>query len=215
MNIIFLGPPGSGKGTLANQVSKTMNIPAISTGALLREAVRSQSELGSQIRQYIDHGNLVPDTIMGDLIKERLQEKDCQNGFILDGFPRTIEQAKMLEQMNICIEHVINLTIADEQIVKRLTGRRICPTCGATYHMENLPSADGKHCDIDGATLTQREDDHPETVRRRLAVYHELTEPLIAYYSDKKILRSVDSSTDPAHTMQSFMKAVEGKLNLE
>ncbi|MCI8590729.1 MAG: adenylate kinase [Clostridiales bacterium] len=215
MNIIFLGPPGSGKGTLADKVSKAVHIPAISTGALLREAVRSQSELGKQIQQYIDHGNLVPDTIMGNLIKDRLQLKDCQDGFILDGFPRTIEQAQMLDDLGICIDHVINLTISDEQIVARLTGRRVCPKCGATYHIENLPSADGKHCDVDGADLTQREDDHPETVRRRLVVYHELTEPLIAYYSDKQLLRSVDSSTDPANTMQGFLKAIDGKLDLE
>lgn len=215
MNIIFLGPPGSGKGTLAEAVKKEFDIPAISTGALLRETAAAQTDLGRQIKQIIDGGNLVPDTVMGDLIAERLKAQDCQKGYILDGFPRTLRQAQMLEQMGVKIDYVINLEMPDELIVQRLTGRLVCPRCGATYHKQNLPSADGVHCDADGAELTVRQDDKPETVKRRLAVYHEATEPLIEFYAGKGLLRSVDSSTDPAHTMHSFLQAIKGKTDAQ
>lgn len=210
MNLIFLGAPGAGKGTLADAVTRETGIPSVSTGNLLREAMAAGTELGAKAKSYIDAGNLVPDAVVIDLIKERLAAPDCANGFILDGFPRTVVQAQALDDMGVRIDHAVSLEIPDEQIAARLVGRRVCPKCGASYHIETRPSADGVHCDNDGTELIKRADDAPEVVQSRLSVYHETTEPLIAYYREKGVLRPIDVSVCLEYSMEQF-RAVTGK----
>lgn len=210
MNLIFLGAPGAGKGTLADVVRKEKGIPAISTGNLLREAMKNGTELGILAKKYIDAGNLVPDSVVIDLIKERLTESDCKEGFILDGFPRTVAQAEALDEMGVRIDAAVSLEITDEAISARLSGRRVCPKCGASYHIETMRSADGVHCDADGTELVKRADDAPEVVASRLAVYHETTEPLIAYYEGKGILKPIDVSVCLEYSMEQFRAAVKG-----
>ena len=191
MKIIFLGAPGAGKGTQAELVSEKLGIPTISTGAIIRKALKEGTEMGLAAKSYIEAGKLVPDDVVIGIIRERLAEDDCKKGFILDGFPRTIAQAEALDKMGIVIDLVINISVSDETIVSRMSGRRVCPTCGATFHTLFNPSAKGDKCDKCGAELTILKDDKPEVVRDRLAVYHTETEPLERYYAAKGILKTV------------------------
>ena len=191
MKIIFLGAPGAGKGTQAEIVSERLGIPSISTGAIIREAIKTGTEMGLKARAYTESGALVPDEIVIGIIKERLTKDDCANGFILDGFPRTVPQAEALDAMGVKLDVVLSLEVSDEAIVERMSGRRTC-VCGATYHTKYNPSLDGTHCDKCGAELTVRKDDAPEVVQSRLKVYHETTEPLKDFYAQKGILKLVD-----------------------
>lgn len=191
MKIIFLGAPGAGKGTQAEKVAAKLNIPTISTGAIIRSALKEGTEMGLAAKAYIEAGKLVPDDVVIGIIKERLAESDCQNGFILDGFPRTIAQAEALDAMGIAIDLVVNISVDDETIVERMSGRRVCAACGATFHTKFNPSAKGDLCDKCGAELSIRKDDKPEVVADRLRVYHAETEPLERYYDAKGILKTV------------------------
>ena len=191
MNIIFLGAPGAGKGTQAEKVSEKYGIPAISTGAIIRSAIKNGSPMGTAAKQYTDAGALVPDEVVIGIIKERLALDDCRNGFILDGFPRTVPQAKALDAMGVRIDLVISLEVDDEVIVERMSGRRVCDTCGASYHVLYNPSADGKTCDKDGTALTLRRDDQPEVVKDRLDTYHTQTEPIKDYYAETGKLKLI------------------------
>ena len=183
MNLILLGAPGAGKGTQAEIICETYKIPAISTGNIIREALKSGTEMGLKAKSYMDAGQLVPDEVVIGIIKDRLAQDDCKNGFILDGFPRTIPQAEALDKMGIVIDKVIDIEVPDEKIVQRMSGRRVCEACGASYHiLYKKPEVEGV-CGKCGGTLVQRKDDHPDTVNARLKVYHEQTEPLKAYYS--------------------------------
>ncbi len=192
MKIIFLGAPGAGKGTQAELVSKKLDIPAISTGAIIRSAIKNGTQMGLAAKAFTEKGELVPDEVVIGIIKERLCEDDCKNGFILDGFPRTVPQAAALDEMGVSIDLVVEIHVEDDKIVSRMSGRRVCAACGATFHTEYLPSADGDKCDKCGAELTIRRDDMPEVVLDRLKVYHELTEPLKDYYEAKGILKVVE-----------------------
>ncbi len=192
MNIIFLGAPGAGKGTQAEKVSAHYGIPAISTGAIIRSAIKGGTPMGTAAKAYTEKGALVPDEVVIGIIKERLAEEDCKNGFILDGFPRTVPQAEALDAMGVKIDLVISIEVSDEAIVDRMSGRRVCDVCGASYHVKHNPSKDGVTCDKDGTTLTQRKDDKPEVVLDRLSTYHETTEPIKGYYEGTGKLRIVD-----------------------
>ena len=192
MKLILLGAPGAGKGTQAEKICQKNNIPTISTGNILREALKSGTEMGLKAKAYTDAGKLVPDDVVIGIIRERLAKDDCQNGFILDGFPRTIPQAEALDSMGVRIDKVIDIDVPDESIVNRMSGRRVCESCGASYHLlYKKPAVEGK-CDLCAGTLVQRKDDHPDTVKARLNVYHEQTEPLKAYYEKQGKLFSVD-----------------------
>ena len=191
MKIVFLGPPGSGKGTQAEFVSEKLGIPTISTGNILREAIRNKTKTGLMAKEHIDAGRLVPDDVILEIVRERISQSDCDGGYILDGVPRTIAQAEELDRMGLQFDVVLTLEVGDDVIESRMTGRRTCPSCGATYHVvSNPPATEGK-CDKCDGELVQREDDKPETVRSRLSVYHENTEPLIGYYGRKGCLRPV------------------------
>ena len=191
MKLILLGAPGAGKGTQAEIVSKRLAIPTISTGAIIREAIKNETQMGMSAKSYIEKGALVPDEVVIGIIKDRLAMDDCKQGFILDGFPRTIPQAEALAKMNIDIDVVLNIEVADEDIVTRMSGRRTCPACGASFHtIYKVPAVEGV-CDICGAALTIRKDDDPEVVKSRLEVYHSETEPLKDYYEGKGILKTV------------------------
>lgn len=198
MNLILLGPPGAGKGTQAQFVVDEYCIPQISTGDMLRAAVRAQTPLGIKAKAIMDSGDLVSDEIVLDLVSERLSSADCSNGFILDGFPRTIAQANslmaILERFGRSIDHVISLDVSHEEIVRRLSGRRTCPGCGKGFHTVYAPSASADLCDACGDTLVQRVDDLRETVLNRLAVYDAQTSPLIRYFSDRGLLRHIDGT---------------------
>ena len=191
MNIIFLGAPGAGKGTQAENASTHFGIPAISTGNIIREAIATGTEMGVEAKKYTSTGALVPDEIVIGIIKERLAKDDCKNGFILDGFPRTVPQAEALDRMGVRIDRVVNIDVDDERIIRRMSGRRSCPKCGATYHVDYKPAADGVHCDVCGEELVIRNDDKPEVVLNRLETYHAQTEPLIGFYEAKGVLRTV------------------------
>ena len=209
MKLIMLGAPGAGKGTQAEKLSEHLSIPTISTGNIIREALKSGSEMGRQVKQYMDAGQLVPDEVVIGIIRDRLAEDDCQNGFILDGFPRTIPQAEALERMGVIIDRVIDIEVADEVITRRASGRRVCPTCGAPYHVEYNPSKVENVCDKCGDTLVQRKDDRPETVQERLKVYHDQTEPLKAYYAERGKLAVVEGQEDVADTTKLTFAAIE------
>ncbi len=183
MNLILLGAPGAGKGTQAEILCDRLNIPTISTGNMIREALKSGTEMGLKAKAFIEAGQLVPDEVVIGIVRDRLQQDDCQNGFILDGFPRTIPQAEALDRMGVTIDRVVDINVPDEVITRRVSGRRVCLDCGNTYHIETKkPQQDGV-CDRCGSTLVQRKDDQPETVEERLHVYHEQTEPLRDYYA--------------------------------
>ena len=209
MNLILLGAPGAGKGTQAEVICNTLHIPAISTGNILREAIKNETALGMEAKSYMDGGKLVPDEIVINILKERLQQDDCQNGFILDGFPRTVPQPEALDQLNIRIDRVIDIEVPDEKITARLSGRRVCESCGASYHTMYKPSKEEGVCDACGGKTVQRKDDHPDTVKERLRVYHEQTEPLIDYYTKTGKLVVVEGQEEVADTTALTLKAVE------
>ncbi len=209
MNLILLGAPGAGKGTQAEKICEKYNIPAVSTGNIIREALKNGTDMGLKAKSYIDAGKLVPDDVVIGIIKERLAEADCQNGFILDGFPRTIPQAEALDNMGIVIDKVVDIEVPDEKIAARLSGRRVCLKCGATYHLEyKKPDVDGI-CNVCGDELVQRKDDSPETVLDRLNVYHEQTEPLKDYYAKTGKLVIVEGQEEVADTTALVFKALE------
>lgn len=209
MNLILLGAPGAGKGTQAEVICNKLSIPAISTGNIIREAIRNETELGRKAKQYIDEGALVPDDVVISIIKERLCEDDCKNGFILDGFPRTVPQAEALDDMGVKIDKVVDIEVADEVICSRLSGRRVCKSCSASYHMDFKPSADGKTCDKCGDELICRKDDHPDTVLERLRVYHAQTEPLINFYKSRGKLVVVEGQDKVEDTSRLTIAAIE------
>ena len=192
MKIIFLGAPGAGKGTQAEIIASRLGIPTVSTGAIIREALKSGSEMGLKAKKFIEAGELVPDDVVIGIIKERLAKSDCQNGFILDGFPRTVPQAEALECMGVSLDRVVSIEVPDDVIVERMSGRRVCAKCGATYHTVYNPSLDGVNCDKCKEELTIRRDDAPEVVLSRLEVYHSTTEPLKDFYSNRGMLKLVD-----------------------
>ena len=206
MNIIFLGPPGAGKGTQAQVVCQKLGIPQISTGDMLRAAISAQTETGLKAKAYMDQGQLVPDEVVIDIVKERLTNEDCQKGYILDGFPRTVEQAKALGTF-AKIDAAVNLDVADEVLVNRLSGRRVCPLCGAPYHVDRLGGE--KVCKVDATPLIQRDDDKPETVLNRLKVYHQKTAPLIDYYAGEGILRNITGSGTPEEISAEILTTLE------
>ena len=210
MNIILLGAPGAGKGTQAEVICERLNIPTISTGNIIRAALKTGTEMGLKAKSFIEAGALVPDEVVIGIIKERLAEDDCKNGFILDGFPRTIPQAEALDAMGIVIDKVIDIEVTDEAIVRRMSGRRVCEKCGASYHLEcKLPAKEGV-CDKCAGALVQRKDDHPDTVKARLEVYHNETEPLKAYYEKQGKLSVVEGQATIEDTTALILKAVEG-----
>jgi len=215
MNIVFLGPPGAGKGTQAKILIERYGIPQISTGDMLREHRAKGTELGKKAQEYMDKGQLVPDEIILGMVKERLSQPDCQKGFILDGFPRTVVQAealdKLLSEMGKKLDFALALIVPDDLLVERLTGRRTCKNCGMMYHIKyKPPKVEGK-CDVCGGELYQRPDDNEETVRNRLKVYHEQTAPLIEYYKNKGILREIDGSKSIEEITQQIISILEGK----
>ncbi len=200
MKLILLGAPGAGKGTQAEIISEKYNIPTISTGNIIRAALKNGTEMGLKAKAYIDSGRLVPDDVVIGIIKERLAESDCQNGFILDGFPRTIPQAEALDNMNIAIDAALSIEVDDREIVKRMSGRRVCEKCGASYHTEfKKPSKEGV-CDACGGALVIRKDDEPDTVLDRLDIYHKQTEPLKSYYKAADKLITVEGQDEVSDT---------------
>ena len=209
MKLMFLGAPGAGKGTQAEIVSERYNIPAISTGALLREAMANGTELGMKAKSYIEGGALVPDEVVIGIIKERLVADDCKNGFILDGFPRTVDQAKALDEMNIKMDGVVSIEVEDEAIITRLGGRRLCGKCGSSYHVEYKPTAVAGVCDKCGGELIIRADDKPEVIKSRLDVYHAQTEPLKDFYAAKGILKTVIGQEEIDDTTALTIAAIE------
>ena len=194
MNLILLGAPGAGKGTQAELLTQKLGIPAISTGNMLREAMANGSELGKQVKNYMDSGSLVPDDLILSIVKDRVAMSDCANGFILDGVPRTLAQAEALQARGVVIDYVVSIEVDDNVIAGRMTGRRVCPACGATYHIEaNPPKTEGV-CDLCGGKLMIRKDDAPETVLKRLEIYHASTEILKEYYAKQGKLRLVEGN---------------------
>jgi adenylate kinase len=209
MNLILLGAPGAGKGTQAENIEKAKGIPQISTGNILKAAVKAGTEIGLKAKSFMDSGALVPDEVVIGILKERIAEPDCKGGFILDGFPRTVPQADALEAMGIVIDKVISIEVPDEKIELRLSGRRACLTCGATYHMEYKPPKVPGICDKCGDKLVTRDDDKPETVRDRLKTYHEKTAPLIDYYKAKGKLVTVVGQDEVADTTALVMEQLK------
>ena len=212
MNLILLGAPGAGKGTQAEVICAHFEIPAISTGNIIREALRSGTEMGLRAKQYTEAGQLVPDDVVIGIIAERLNQDDCKKGFLLDGFPRTIPQAEALDKMGITIDRVVEIDVPDEEIIQRMSGRRVCEKCGASYHIVNKkPKVEGV-CDLCAGTLVQRKDDHPDTVKERLNVYHEKTEPLKDYYLKQNKVFSVDGCGDISEISKQILSALEALI---
>lgn len=209
MNLILLGAPGAGKGTQAEVICKALAIPAISTGNMIREALKSGTEMGQKAKSYMDSGKLVPDEVVIGIIRERLSQEDCKNGFILDGFPRTIPQAEALDSMGVQIDRVIDIEVPDEKIVQRMSGRRVCEVCGASYHLLYKKPVEEGVCDGCAGTLVQRKDDHPDTVAERLKVYHRQTEPLKAYYEKQGKLCIVEGQEKVEDTSALTLAALE------
>lgn len=208
MKLILLGAPGAGKGTQAEILSKKLGIPTISTGNILREAIKNQTETGLKAKQYMDNGQLVPDDVIIGIVRERLSQPDCANGYILDGMPRTIPQAAALEESGVHFDAVVSIEILDEVIESRMTGRRVCGSCGASYHITaNPPKAEGV-CDACGGALTIRKDDNPETVKNRLKVFHAETEPLKDFYAKLGILKLVEGNQPIEDATRDILKAL-------
>ena len=210
MKLILLGAPGAGKGTQAEIISEKFNIPTVSTGNIIRAALKAGTEMGLKAKAYTDKGELVPDSVVIGIIRERLSESDCENGFILDGFPRTIPQAEALDSMGITIDAALSIEVADSEIVKRMSGRRVCPACGASYHTEyKKPEKEGI-CNLCGEALIIRKDDAPATVENRLKVYHDQTEPLKSYYKAQGKLLEVEGQDEVKDTTALVLAALSG-----
>ncbi|MGN0183838.1 MAG: adenylate kinase [Aristaeellaceae bacterium] len=206
MKLIFLGPPGAGKGTQATGVSSHLRVPHISTGDMFRSAIKNQTPTGLEAKRYMDAGQLVPDSVVIAMVKERLAMPDCENGYLLDGFPRTVEQAEALEKF-AAPDAVVDIEVPDEMLVDRLTGRRVCATCSGTFHISKL--ADEKLCPVCGGELYQRDDDKPATISNRLNVYHEQTAPLIGYYAGLGRLKRIDGNARPEDVFQNILSSLE------
>ena len=209
MKLILLGAPGAGKGTQAEILSRELKVPTISTGNMLRAAMKHDTPLGRKVKEYMDTGKLVSDEIVIELLSERLQEPDCANGFILDGVPRTIVQAEALEQAGIRFDAAVAIESSDETIIARIGGRRVCESCGASYHIVNIPPQVEGVCDKCGGQLVQRKDDAPETVRNRLQVYHTTTEPLKVFYETRGILKAVSDQPSVAEVTREILTVLE------
>ena len=206
MKLIFLGPPGAGKGTQATGVSSHLRVPHISTGDMFRSAIKNQTPTGLEAKKYMDAGQLVPDSVVVAMVKERLAMPDCAGGYLLDGFPRTVEQAEALEKF-AAPDAVVDIEVPDEMLVDRLTGRRVCATCSGTFHISKL--ADDKLCPVCGGELYQRDDDKPATISNRLNVYHEQTAPLIGYYAGLGRLKRIDGNARPEDVFQNILSSLE------
>lgn len=209
MKLILLGAPGAGKGTQADILSKRYDIPTISTGNILRAAVKEGTPLGLEVKGFLDEGKLVPDQIILDIMEERLNQSDCAKGYILDGVPRTIHQAESMERDGVGIDAVLSLEVSDEEIEQRMTGRRVCLTCGATYHVSNRPPIKEGICDRCGSEIIQRTDDDREKVLNRLAIFHAQTEPLKAFYKERGLLRIVENSPSIEETTRDIEQVLE------
>ena len=213
MKIIMLGAPGAGKGTQAKMIADKYVVPHISTGDIFRANIKNGTELGMEAKKYMDQGLLVPDELTVRILLDRVAQDDCKNGYVLDGFPRTIPQAEVLDseltKLGDHIDYAINVDVPDENIVKRMSGRRACLTCGATYHIEHVPPKKEGICDVCGSELVLRDDDKPETVKNRLNVYHEQTQPLIDFYTEKGVLKTVDG-TVPMEEVFAAITAILG-----
>ena len=208
MNLILLGAPGAGKGTQAEIICAKLNIPSISTGNILRAAVKDGTEMGLKAKSFMDAGKLVPDEVIIGIITERVAEEDCKNGYILDGVPRTIAQAEALEKAGIVFDDVVPIEISDEVIMERMSGRRVCEHCGASYHLVAVPPKQEGVCDKCGGKLVQRKDDAPETVKARLEVYHKETEPLKDFYAKRGLLKSVENQPTVEETSKAILRAL-------
>ena len=206
MKLIFLGPPGAGKGTQAAGVSAHLRVPHISTGDMFRSAIKNATPVGLEAKKYLDAGELVPDSVVIDMVRERLAMSDCENGYLLDGFPRTVDQAIALDEISMP-DAVVDIEVPDERLVSRLTGRRVCGKCQGTFHISKL--ADPETCPVCGGQVYQREDDRPETIETRLRAYHEQTEPLIGYYSGKDKLRRVNGDSRPEDVFKNIIASLE------
>lgn len=206
MKLIFLGPPGAGKGTQATGVSSKLNVPHISTGDMFRSAIKNETKTGLEAKKYMDNGQLVPDSVVIDMVRERLSMNDCENGYLLDGFPRTVEQAEALDTIS-SPDAVVNIDVADEKLLSRLTGRRVCGKCQGTFHISKL--ADEKVCPVCGGELIHRDDDKPETIKKRLQVYHDQTAPLIGYYTGNGKLKTVDGDNRPEEVLKAILASLE------
>lgn len=213
MKIVMLGAPGAGKGTQAKMIAAKYQVPHISTGDIFRANIKNGTELGKKAKEYMDQGLLVPDELTVDLVIDRLSQEDCKKGYILDGFPRTIPQAEALDgalsKLGEKMDYAIDVDVPDDNIVSRMSGRRACTGCGATYHLVHNPSKKGDVCEVCGDTLILREDDKPETVQKRLAVYHDQTQPLIEYYTAQGILKSVDGTQDMQDVFAAITEILE------
>ena len=216
MNLVFLGLPGAGKGTQAKILANKYDIPHISTGDIFRNAIKNETPLGVKAKEYIDSGELVPDEVTNGIVKERLQDKDCNKGFILDGYPRTLDQAEALDSnlddFNKKIDLVIYTKVSESELIKRLTGRRICEDCGATYHVDFKPPKEESICDECGGKLIQRDDDKEETVKKRINVNKNKTEKLIKYYDEKNILIEIDAEKDIDEVTNDIVDLIEEKI---
>lgn len=214
MKLILLGPPGAGKGTQAHQLTQKYQIPQISTGDILRQAVKDGTEMGKAAKAYMDRGDLVPDDVILGIVKDRIQAEDCQNGYIFDGFPRTVPQAEgldeLLQQLDTRLDAVISIEVPDEEVVTRLSGRRTCKNCGALYHIVYNPPAKEGICDKCGGELYQRDDDNETTIRQRLAVYHNQTKPLIDYYSAQNLVKGIPGTGTPDEIFAAICNALGG-----
>jgi len=213
VNLLIMGPPGAGKGTQAAEIVKELKIPHISTGDMLREAVKQGTEMGKKAKEYMDKGQLVPDEVIIGVVKERLGQPDCKVGFLLDGFPRTLPQAEALDQtlkeMGIKLDAVINIRVPREKIVDRITGRRVCRVCGDTYHVVNKPPKESGKCDKCGGELYQRSDDTAETVNKRLDVYEAQTQPLLDYYGKQGIVRDINGDQPINKVLEDILAALK------
>lgn len=208
MNVIFLGPPGSGKGTIASKITKELNIPHISTGDLFRAAIKAENDLGLKIKSIIESGDLVPDEVTIEVVKQRLDEKDTESGYILDGFPRTPAQAEALASFSK-IDAVVDLNLEDNELIKRLSGRRVCKGCGNSFHIDFVPPKKDGICDDCGGELYTRKDDQIDSIKNRLNVYYSQTEPLKTYYKEQGVLKPVDSSPAPPVVLESVLKLLK------
>jgi len=213
MKLVLLGPPGAGKGTQAEKISDKYNIPAISTGHIIRNAIADKTPVGVEAKTYIDRGELVPDSMVIKMVEERLKEDDCKNGYILDGFPRTVSQAEAMEILPIPIDMVLEISVDEDVIVDRLSGRRECSACGATYHVKANPPKREDVCDKCSGQLVCREDDVPDVIRNRISVYKKQTEPLEEYYEKKGLLVSVEGLNEVEDTTRAVIEAIDKKMS--